>query len=277
MAIITISRGSMSGGEALAECLHQRLGYPLLGREVLVEAAAKLGVPEETLTQKFEKSPGLWSRLTESRRLYLVAIQAAIAERAASGDLIYHGHAGHMLLQGVPNVLRVRLIAPMEMRIRTVMERQGLTREAAVDYIETVDAERVRWSKFIYGVDWTDPGLYDLVLNLEKMSLETACSVVAQVILRPEFETTEALKPLLKDFLLACRVKLALASNPQTRYAEMEVRSQGGVVEIVGEMPSAVMLTHATSRDEEEILRTARAVPGVKEVRLSIRKFDAYH
>jgi len=108
MAIITISRGSMSGGEALAECLHQRLGYPVLGREVLVEAAAKLGVPEETLTQKFEKSPGLWSRLTESRRLYLVAIQAAIAEHAASGNLIYHGRAGHMLLHGVPNVLRVR-------------------------------------------------------------------------------------------------------------------------------------------------------------------------
>jgi cytidylate kinase len=267
----------MSGGEALAECLHQRLGYPVLGREVLVEAAAKLGVPEETLTQKFEKSPGLWSRLTESRRLYLVAIQAAIAEHAASGNLIYHGRAGHMLLHGVPNVLRVRLIAPMEMRIRAVIERQGLNREGAIEYIQTVDAERVRWSKFIYNVDWTDPGLYDLVINLEKMSVDTACAVIAQVISRPEFETTDTLLPLFQDFLLACRVKLALASNPQTRYAEMEVRAQGGVVEIAGEMPSAVMLTHATSRDEEEIVRTARAVPGVKEARLSIRKFDAYH
>ena len=68
MAIITISRGSMSGGEALAKRLADRLRYPILGREILVEAATKAGVSEEELTQKFERSPGLWDRMTSSRR-----------------------------------------------------------------------------------------------------------------------------------------------------------------------------------------------------------------
>ncbi len=44
MAVICISRGSKSGGQAMAECLGTRLGYPVLGREVVQEAAAGLGV-----------------------------------------------------------------------------------------------------------------------------------------------------------------------------------------------------------------------------------------
>ena len=60
MAIITISRGSMSGGEALAACLAQRLWYRTLGREVLVAAAAELGISEDTLAQKIIGRASLW-------------------------------------------------------------------------------------------------------------------------------------------------------------------------------------------------------------------------
>ena len=100
MAIITVSRGSMSGGVEFAECLAQRLHYRCLSREVLVQAAEKIGVPEEMLLAKFEKSANLWERLTANRRLYLVAVQAALADACVPGDLVYHGHAGHLLLKG---------------------------------------------------------------------------------------------------------------------------------------------------------------------------------
>lgn len=54
MAIVTISRGSMSGGAAFARCLGTSLGYPVLAREVLVEAAARLGVPEDVLRKNIQ-------------------------------------------------------------------------------------------------------------------------------------------------------------------------------------------------------------------------------
>jgi hypothetical protein len=82
MPILTISRGSLSGGTALAECVAQRLGYGCVSREVLVEAAAKYGVPEAKLSDFLDKVPGFWERLTVSRRLYLFFIQAIMCEFA---------------------------------------------------------------------------------------------------------------------------------------------------------------------------------------------------
>ncbi len=277
MAIITISRGSMSGGETLAQCLAAELGYPCIGRDILVEAAAKLGVSEETLTKKFEKSPGLWARLTSDRRLYVIAVQAALAEHARTGDLVYHGHAGHLLLKGIPNVLRVRLIAPLEMRVRAVMERQHLGHDAAVEYIRAVDEDRIRWTKFLYGVDWRDPSLYDLIINLENMSIRTACAVVGHAVVQAEYAMSDAVRRKLQDFHLACQVKVALARNPQTRGVEFEVQADDGVVDVFGEMPAAGMLARTSHRGEKEIHQTVSAVEGVKTVRVHIKEFDAYH
>jgi len=272
MAIITISRGSMSGGEALAGRLAEKLGYPSVGREVIVAAAEKLGVDEQFLSEKFMRSPSLWERMTSNRRFYLVAVQAALAEHAAKGDLIYHGNAGHLLLRGIPSVFRVRLIAPLDFRIRAVMERQKTGRDAAESYIRRVDEERVRWTRFIYGVDWTDPSLYDLAVNLERMSMDTACLMIAEAVRQPEFAMTQEVKKELRDFLLACRVHLALATNPQTRHFELEVTASDGDVEITGVLPAAYKLGVASTRDEDEIRRTAQSVGGVKSARLSAQR-----
>jgi cytidylate kinase len=272
MAIITISRGSMSGGEALAKCLSTALSYPILGRDVLVAAAKKLDISEEILTQKIVRGPGVWESLTSNRRLYVVAVQAALAEHLAKGNLVYHGHAGHLLLKGLPTVLRVRLIAPLEMRVRSVMERQRLNREAAVEYITRVDHERIRWTQFIYGVDWSDPSLYDLVINLEHMSMQTACATIATVVGQPEFALIDTARKAIGDFQLACRVKLALATNALTRELDLELRADDGTIEISAEVPKVGLLTHTSSRDEREILRVVQGVDGVKQVYLDLHK-----
>lgn len=277
MPIITISRGSMSGGRALAECLSRALGSPCVGREIVVEAAAKLGVPEQVLAKKIEKGPGLWERLTLERRIYTVAVQAALAEHIEKGDLVYHGLAGHLLLKGLPAVLRIRLIAPLEVRIRAAMEREGLTRQAAEHSIREADENRVRWTRFMYGVDVLDPQLYDLVLNLDRMSIPTACATVAETAKKPEFTVTEGVRAHLASFALACRVKVALATHPGSRGLDLDVTADDGVVTISGEVPKPIMLTHASSRWELELTQIAKSVEGVQRVELGIRAFDAYH
>jgi cytidylate kinase len=271
MAIITISRGSMSGGEDLANCVSATLGYPILGREVLVAAAKKLDVSEEILTQKIVRGPGVWESLTSNRRLYVVAVQAALAEHLDKGNLVYHGYAGHLLLKGVPTVLRVRLIAPLEMRVRSVMERQHLNRDAAVEYITKVDHERIRWTQFIYGVDWSDPSL-----NLENMSMQTACAMIAAVVAQPEFALTDAARKAIVDFQLVCKVKTALATNALTRDLDLELKANNGTIEISAEVPKVGLLTHTSSRDEREILHVVEGVEGVKQVYLDLHKTGRY-
>lgn len=278
MAIITISRGTMSGGRRLAECLAQALGAPCLGREALAEAAAaRLGVQAEVLRQKLESAPRLWDRLTSERRRYVTAAQAALADHAVDGNLVYHGHAGHLLLRGVPAVLRVRLIAPLEVRIRALMDERALDRDTAVGYIRQVDEERARWTRFIYNADLREPELYDLVVDLEVLSLKSACAVIAEAARQPEFAITERVKAALRDFALACRVKVALATEPTTRSLELEVSVVDGVARIEGSAPEAAMLTHVSSRLPHEVEGVALSVEGVENVELDLREFDAYH
>ncbi len=278
MAIITISRGTMSGGRRLAECLAETLGAPCLGREALAEAAAaRLGVLPDVLRQKLESAPRLWDRLTSERRRYVTAAQAALAEHAVEGKLVYHGHAGHLLLRGVPAVLRVRLIAPLAARVGLLMDEHGMKREAAIEYIRQVDLERARWTRFIYDADLREPELYDLVVDLEVLSLKSACAVIAEAARQPEFAVDGDVQAALRDFALACRVKVALATEPATRPLELEVSAVGGVVNIEGTAPEAAMLTHVSSRLHQEVREVALAVEGVRGVELELREFDAYH
>ncbi|HUX09722.1 MAG TPA: cytidylate kinase family protein [Terriglobia bacterium] len=276
MAIITISRGSMSGGMAFAECLAKTLGYPSLAREVLVQAAGKLGVSEEKLRGKIEKSARFWERMTSDRRIYLIGLQSALADACVGGDLVYHGHAGHLLLKDLPNVLRVRLIAPMSERIREVMERQGLNYGSARDYIRLVDDERVRWTKFVYGLDWRDPQNYDIVLNLGNISISTACAMVAAAVKLPAFATTEETSKRFRDFALECRIKVALAANAKSGVVKFEVRADDGKVEVFGEVATGGVLIRQAGPSEEEVRLIAKTVDGVQEVAVNLRRFPEF-
>ncbi len=276
MAIITISRGSMSGGMAFAECLAKTLNYPSLAREVLVQAAAKLDVPEDKLRGKIEKTGRFWERMTSDRRIYLIALQSALADACVDGNLVYHGHAGHLLLKDLPNVLRIRLIAPMPARIQEVMKRQELDYGAALDYIRLVDQERIRWTKFVYGLDWSDPKNYDIVINLGNVEINTACAMVAAVVKLPAYATTEEVKKKLRDFALSCRIRVVLAGNPKWRSVEFGVRADDGKVEVFGEVATSGVLIRQAGPSEEEIKSITKAVEGVKEVGVNLRKFPEF-
>lgn len=258
MSIITISRGSLSGGQELAERVARRLAYRCISREVLVEAAAKFGVPELKLSEYLEKMPGFWERLTTSRRLYLLFIQAAMCEFALQGRVVYHGQAGQQLLQGIDHVLKVRLIAPLEYRIKAAMERQGLSREAAARFIRQVDEERLRRMRYLFDIDWRDPTLYDVVVNLAQMRLETAADVVISLAQGAEYQPTPASEKALADLTLGCRVKAAVAAHPATLGIEVEARADDGMVWLSGVIEFAEMVP--------EIVQVAENVPGVKEV-----------
>jgi len=259
MSIITISRGSLSGGQALAERLADRLGYRCISSEALIEVAAKYGVPEPKLSEVFDKTPSLWERLTKSRRLYLIFIQAAICDLAQQGNLVYHGQGGQQLLKGIHHIMKVRLIAPLEYRLKIAMEREGLaSREAAIQYLQQVDEERLRRMRYLFNVDWRDPVLYDVVLNLEHMSLETAADVVIYMAQHPEYQPTPASVRKLDDLSLSCRIKASLAANPITSGIDVEVRADDGIIWMTGLIDSGEL--------EYEIVRTAQTISGVKEV-----------
>jgi cytidylate kinase len=257
MSIITISRGTASGGQVLAQRVAAKLGWPCLSNEVIVEAAKRYGVSEPEMVKTFEKAPTFWEKLIASRRVYLTFVQAAMCEYAQGGDLVYHGHADHELLPGISHVLKVRLVAPLEYRIRAVMERdRRLDRKAAIRYINQVDAERTSRMRYLFDVDWRDPHLYDLVLNLHKLTLEAACDLVIQAVQWEAFQPTAASRQALENLALRSRIRAALHAHPQLSPYAIKVDVAEGVVTLSGNV--------STDDAIREAVRIAEQIAGVK-------------
>ena len=99
MPIITIYQGASGEGQELAESAAQALGYRCVGREVLVEASRRYGIPQAKLNEVVEKRPHWWERLLQDVGPYRIALQAVLCELAGEGKIVYHGHLGHELLQ----------------------------------------------------------------------------------------------------------------------------------------------------------------------------------
>jgi cytidylate kinase len=262
MAIITVSRGTFSGGEALANAIAGRLGYRCLGRETILDAAREYGVPIDDLRAAMERAPSLWERLTGHREAYITYFRAALSAKAQEGDLVYHGHVGHLLLPGISHVLRVRVVAPLEYRLQTVLRDQQCTWPEARAYIERMDRERARWVRFLFGVDWEDPHLYDVILHLDRMTLASACETVCRLVARPEFQPTATSRQALQDFGLASHVEAMLRQDPRTQSGRLQVLATEGNLLITGIVwsPEAV----------DAVPEVARQVSGVTDIRTRI-------
>lgn len=261
MSVITVSRGTFSGGKSLAECLAGQLGYRCIDRDVIVERAAASGVSQEELRNALEKPPTLLERFQHRKYLYLTLIQAALTEEVRTGRVVYHGNAGHLLLKGGGPVFRLRIIAPLEFRIGMCQQRLKLNRNEAVAYIQRMDQDRRKWTHYLYGVDWGDPALYDLVINLEHVTIDDTCEMVATYIRGQScFEFGPECQASMDNLALASRVKAQLALSPPTSDLEVEVVAEAGRVWLRGKLNRAEQL--------EEVQRVARAVPGVSELNL---------
>jgi cytidylate kinase len=262
MAVITISRGSFSGGKMLADCITDTLNYRCINRDVIVEKASSYGVTQEELRETLDKPPGFWDRFKHRKYVYLTLIQAALTEEVRQGKVVYHGNAGHLLLKGPCHVLRTRIIAPVEFRISMVQDRLKYSRNEALDYIHRVDADRRKWTQYLYGVDWGDPSLYDVVLNLECMDLAEACETISAMTKLGCFQETPESQVTMDNLALACKVRAAVVVNSATSVLEVEVAASNGVITIKGK---------ATSNEQSKAIdETVRKVPGVTDLRLEV-------
>lgn len=257
MPIITISRGTFSGGRDLAECLSEKLGYPCLSREVITEAADQYGVSTATLGAALARAPSLRDRVSRDRDKYLAYIRAVLCQHARAGRLIYHGNAGHHLLAGIRHVIRVRVIADIRFRIEAAMRQLNLSSRQAEAHIMKVDEERRKWTRFLYGVEWEDASNYDVVLNLEYMGVAGACEVVTRLTELEMFQRTDATQAAMDDLALASQVTAALARDPRTTHGEFRVAANHGTVTVDG-----IVRQQAIA---DAVVEVASAVDGVTE------------
>jgi len=266
MSIITISRGSYSKGKEIAEKVAQELGYDCIAREVLIEASEEFNVPELKLDRSMSDAPSILDRLSYGKERYIAFIQAAILKHFQRDNVVYHGLAGHFFVKDISHVLKVQIIADLEVRTKNVMDRDKLSREEALRFIENLDNQRRNWSKRLYGIDTWDASLYDLVIHIHN-TINDAVDIICKTSRSKDFQTTPESQKTMDDLALAAQVKAALVGVK----VGIEVIAQNGVVSVKTEASHAK--EKSLIKDMEKI---AKNIPGVKEVKTDVVHIKPY-
>lgn len=261
MSVITISRGSYSYGKEVAEKVARKLGYHCVAREVLLEASEQFNVPEVKLIKAVEGAPSFWERIVHGKEKYMAFIQAALLREFRKDNVVYHGLAGHFFVKGVPHVLKVRIIADFDERVRIVMRRDGISRKDAVRFLERIDEERKRWAHHLYGIDSADPGLYDLVIHIREFTADDAVEIIFQSANMTRFATTPESRKAMDDLALAAEVKAILIDKKP----DVEISAKDGVVHI--RTKAHLQYEGAITREIQSVVST---VPGVRDVQVHI-------
>ena len=116
------------------------------------------------------------------QRVFLESVQMVIKNLAAEGNVIIVGRAGQAILQKNPNVLHLRVVAPLETRIQRLVEAHVISPQAAKAQIEDSDHYRASYLQRFYSIRWDDPTLYHLVINTGQITLETSAEVVCTAV-----------------------------------------------------------------------------------------------
>lgn len=256
--VLLISRGTMSGAKKIGECLARSEGMRCLEREDLLATVNSWGDIATRIAARVARAEQAYEEFSEIRRPYRILMRRSLLEQARRGRLIYFGYTGHLLLPRVAHFVRVRLIAPMAMRIAGAREALNCSEAEARDYIRRVDQERARWARVMYGVDIRDPAGYDVSINVERLSHPGACALLGKVMEQRDFQPTAASVAQVENEYLATEVLAALVINPATFELELGASAVEGVVRLVGPQLS--------DAERREALSTAAAVPGVKQI-----------
>jgi len=139
MPIVTISRGSYSRGKDVAEQLARKLHYDCVSREILLEASEEFNIPEISLVRAIHDSPSILERFRHGKERYISYYQYALLKHVQKDNVIYHGLAGQYFLRSIPHVLKVRILASMEDRVKEVMRRDQVSRQDAEHRLRTDD------------------------------------------------------------------------------------------------------------------------------------------
>lgn len=255
MSILLISRGTMMGGQIIGQCLAHTAGMRYVSREELIEVANAHGEIADRVVRAIPKAARDYAKFSELRRPYKILMRLALLEYASRGSFAYFGYSGHLLLEGISHMVKVRLIAPLELRTRLTMERLKCGEEEARDYIRQMDEERITWARFMYGKDIRDLNQYDLCINLANATFPTACEFMFHATQARDFQPTEESLQAQANLHLATRVEAELLKEPETFALEVSAVARGGHVLVEGPYLEEAQLGR--------VMELSGSVPGV--------------
>lgn len=192
--VITIARQYGSGGCYVGQKLSEKLGIPLIDRELLEMASIESGINESLFNLADEKvRNGFLEKLRgdtyESVKLpseenfqsdrNLFNYQAMILRRMVlNHSFIVIGRAAGYILKDYPNVVSVNIQAPYEVCVESIIRRKGVSEKKARKDVKNINKYRRDFHKYYTGQKWEAIDEYDLVLNSYRVGKDECVDMI---------------------------------------------------------------------------------------------------
>ena len=221
VAVITISREYGSGGGEIGRRVAKILDYDYVDKDLITEVARMANVSESEVEKLDEKGedpiiyflkelfgedepqtvfqyPNEHKGNSEFKKIHQKESESKLFDRDKQlklfesviesvwerGNAVIIGRKANIILADKPDTLRVRVIAPLEKRLKRIMRIENLSRADALNLIRETDGHRERYAKQYYDIDWDDPELYDIAINTEKLTVEDAAYLITKTVER---------------------------------------------------------------------------------------------
>jgi cytidylate kinase len=268
MAVITISRKVGSLGEETAELVAKDLGYRLVSREEVhrMAQACDDDVKKACSVFEAEMSSGFFERFFLRDPSYRSLFSSLIYELASQDNVLILGRGSQIVLAEEPGVFKVRVVAPSEVRIKRIAERNEIPINEAAEYVRRFDRQRRSLIESIFDCNLSDWSLYDLVVNTRNMDQQVAAGLIASAVKQmhwPEQPSDWAQR--FQRMALAKKIETAIKKRiPTEPHRNIEVISvKEGQVSITGFVDD--------KQSREQVEKIASEFPGVDEVDNQLR------
>lgn len=264
MPVIALTQEMGSLAKDVALELAHTLQLEAMQHEVVDHLASKMHVSRSLIRRLREGKAGLVERLRADKEGLAVFSAEEVLEFAARDNVVLRGWGATCLLRPVSHVVCVRVTRPMSQRIDWLMEHLDTDdRDFAESEIRRSDQAHATRMSEQFGVTWGDPLLYDLVLNTERLSVQSCVEQIRSLTERPEFAPTEASRAMLRNMHLQASVRSALRAHEDTHEIKISIECREGQV-----LLSGIVLNAAERARAEEV---AAAVSGVRQVDNQLR------
>ncbi|MBC2717741.1 MAG: cytidylate kinase-like family protein [Desulfobacteraceae bacterium] len=261
MSIIMISRGAHHRGKEVAEKIALMLGYECLSRDILLEASRKYDVREVKFKKSMERAPNFFEKLGFEKEKYISYMQSALLNRLKKDYIVYHGLAGYLFVQNVSHAFSVRVVVDIKDRVKYCMQSEGVSEEKAYAMLHKLDEQRKKWGQYLHGVDISDPDLYDMVININRLTVDEAADIICSTAGLEKYQTTAESRQKIEDLALEAEVTAVLINVQPPK----DVSAHNGVVSV--QVQGGMFADDKIAGVVEELSKT---IEGVKEVRTEV-------
>ncbi|MFO7985156.1 MAG: cytidylate kinase-like family protein [Desulfatiglandaceae bacterium] len=260
MPLITLTAGIGCGITDVAEQVARELKVELFDDQRLQKVAVDIGFSSQDLKAFDVKAPGLLDRMfRRSPETYHELMEAVIYEVARHGDGVIIGHGSSFFLKDFGCALHIRLGASHAFRTEWVASQRQIDPRTAANIIAKRDTELKGFLHFTFKMDWDDLSLYDLVINVEKIEIETAAELIVHL------SQTEAIAECSLTAMEAME-RLSLLKRVEAAVTKANIHSQELEIEVPD--PGVVKLTGLINpmHTVAGVTEVIRQVPGVAKI-----------